>query len=58
MPVAVEGWGLILIAILMVALTLSAAIREERVWLRSSRGPAYRSYRMKTGMFLPFIGRA
>lgn len=56
-PVAVAGWGLILIAILMVALTLSAAIREERVWLRSSRGPAYRSYRAKTGMFLPFIGR-
>ena len=56
-PVAVAGTGLILIAVLMIGLTIAAALREERAWLRSPRGQAYRIYRAKTGMFVPFIGR-
>lgn len=56
-PVAVAGTGLILIAVLMIGLTIAAALREERAWLRSPRGQAYRTYRAKTGMFVPFIGR-
>lgn len=56
-PVAVGGVVLALIAIAMVGLTLAAAIREERAWLRSARGPAYRLYRAKTGMFIPFARR-
>jgi protein-S-isoprenylcysteine O-methyltransferase Ste14 len=56
-PVATASIVLNLIAIAMVGLTLSAAVREERAWLRSPRGEAYRHYQSKTGMFLPFIGR-
>lgn len=56
-PVAVAGTGLTLIAVLMIGLTIAAALREERAWLRSPRGQAYRTYRAKTGMFVPFIGR-
>jgi len=56
-PVAVAGTGLVLIAVLMIGLTIAAALREERAWLRSPRGQAYRTYRAKTGMFVPFIGR-
>ena len=56
-PVAIESVVLWLLGSLMVGITVSAAIREERVWLASPMGDKYREYRRKTGMFLPFIGR-
>ena len=56
-PVAVASTGLTLIAATMIALTLAAAFREERAWLRSARGQAYRAYQATTGMFIPFVGR-
>jgi len=56
-PVAVASLGLTLIAAAMIALTLAAAFREERVWLRSPRGQGYREYQARTGMLVPFIGR-
>ena len=56
-PVAVKSTGLTLIALAMIVLTVLAAFREERIWLGSVRGPIYRAYAEKTGMFLPFIGR-
>jgi len=39
------------------AIAVSAAIREERVWLSGIRADEYREYQKKTGMFIPFIGR-
>jgi protein-S-isoprenylcysteine O-methyltransferase Ste14 len=54
-PVAVANVGLLLIAVVMVGLTVGAAIREERAWLRSARGQEYRDYQRKTGMFIPFV---
>ena len=39
----------------MIAITLTAAFREERVWLSSPRGEAYREYSSRTGMFLPML---
>lgn len=56
-PVAINNAGLFMIAVLMVAITVTAAFREERLWLASTRGEAYRAYRRRTGMFFPFIGR-
>lgn len=55
-PVATDSPALIVIAVMTIGLTVSAAIREERVWLKSARGAAYREYRRQTGMFLPFVG--
>jgi protein-S-isoprenylcysteine O-methyltransferase Ste14 len=55
--VATAHRGLMAIALAMVAMTVSAAVREERVWLASPRGAEYRAYRRRTGMFFPFIGR-
>ena len=40
----------------MIAITVTAVIREERVWLQSAHGEAYRAYRSRTGMFIPFVG--
>jgi protein-S-isoprenylcysteine O-methyltransferase Ste14 len=56
-PVANGYPGLGVVSVVMVALTVSAAVREERVWLRSAHAEAYREYRARTGMFLPLIGR-
>ena len=56
-PVAIDSPWMILIALLLVAMTAYAAVREERVWLASSRADEYRAYRRRTGMFMPFIGR-
>ena len=55
--VAIHHLVILLVSIVMVAITVIAAFREERVWLASPRGDAYREYRRRTGMFLPFIGR-
>ena len=52
---AVDSLGLVAIALMMVVLTVSAAIREERVWLASPRGDEYRAYQRRTAMFIPFV---
>ena len=56
-PIAVDDWRLALIALPLVIVTVAAAVREERVWLSSVHAEQYRSYRRRTGMFLPFVGR-
>jgi protein-S-isoprenylcysteine O-methyltransferase Ste14 len=56
-PIAMDDLRMIAISLPLVAITFSAAIREERVWLASPRGDEYREYRKRTGMFIPFIGR-
>jgi protein-S-isoprenylcysteine O-methyltransferase Ste14 len=56
-PVAIDHPGMFLIALPLVLISVSAAVREERVWLASARAEEYREYRRRTGMFIPFIGR-
>ena len=56
--VAIDHFVMPLLSITVVAITVAAAFREERVWLASPRAEAYREYRRRTGMFLPFIGRS
>ena len=56
-PIAIQDVRLYLVAMPLVAATVLAASREERVWLASPRAEEYRAYRQKTGMFIPFIGR-
>ena len=55
-PVAIASLALAAIAAIMISISVAAAIREERVWLKSVHGEAYRAYRRKTAMFFPFIG--
>lgn len=55
--VAVHHPLVLLVSIAMITITVGAAFREERVWLASPHADAYREYRRRTGMFLPFIGR-
>ena len=54
-PIAIADLRMIAISLPLVAITFSAAIREERVWLASPHGDAYRAYRKRTGMFIPFL---
>jgi protein-S-isoprenylcysteine O-methyltransferase Ste14 len=56
-PIGIADGRMIAIALPLVAATVFAAVREERVWLASPRGDEYRDYRRRTGMFIPFIGR-
>lgn len=56
-PVGIDDPRMLMIALPLVIATVSAAVREERVWLASSRADDYRAYRRRTGMFIPFIGR-
>jgi protein-S-isoprenylcysteine O-methyltransferase Ste14 len=56
--VAIGHPALIAIAGLMMAFTLTAAFREERVWLSSPRADAYREYSSRTGMFFPMLTRS
>ena len=56
-PIAIADVRIFAIAIPLIATTLVAAIRDERVWLSSPRADEYREYRRKTGMFIPFVGR-
>jgi protein-S-isoprenylcysteine O-methyltransferase Ste14 len=55
-PVAIANPVMIVLAAMMIAITVAAAVREERVWLKSLRAGAYRDYKKQTGMFLPYIG--
>jgi protein-S-isoprenylcysteine O-methyltransferase Ste14 len=56
-PIAIDDFRMAVIAVPLVAMTIYAAVREERVWLASPRGDEYREYRRRTGMFVPFVGR-
>jgi protein-S-isoprenylcysteine O-methyltransferase Ste14 len=56
-PVAIDHLVMFLIALPLVVISVSAAVREERVWLSGPRADEYRAYRRRTGMFIPFIGR-
>lgn len=56
-PIAIDDLRMIAIALPLVAATLYAAFREERVWLASPHGDEYRAYQKRTGMFIPFVGR-
>ena len=55
--VAIAHPALVVIALLMIAMVLNAAFREERVWLSSPRAEAYRQYQQRTGMFVPLLHR-
>lgn len=55
--VAVQNPFVIVISLMMIAMVVVAAFREERVWLASPKADAYREYQRHTGMFLPFLGR-
>jgi protein-S-isoprenylcysteine O-methyltransferase Ste14 len=52
-PVAIGGIWMSVVSVLMIAIVIVAAFREERVWLSSPRADAYREYQKRTGMFLP-----
>jgi protein-S-isoprenylcysteine O-methyltransferase Ste14 len=55
--VAIPHPVMILSAAAMIAITVTAAVREERVWLASPRAAAYREYSSRTGMFVPMFWR-
>jgi protein-S-isoprenylcysteine O-methyltransferase Ste14 len=56
--VGVQHPFIIVVSAIMIALVVVAARREERVWLASPKADAYRDYQKRTGMFIPFVGRA
>ena len=56
-PMGIDHPVMFLIAVPLAIISVTAAVREERVWLSGSRADEYREYRRRTGMFLPFIGR-
>ena len=53
--VAIDSAWMVLVSVMMMAITVTAAIREEVVWLASPRADTYREYQNRTGMFLPFV---
>jgi protein-S-isoprenylcysteine O-methyltransferase Ste14 len=55
--VAIDSLLMPAISIGMIAITVAAALREERVWLSGPRAQSYRDYQRRTGMFLPRLGR-
>jgi protein-S-isoprenylcysteine O-methyltransferase Ste14 len=55
--VAIDHVVVFVASSLMVLMTVTAAFREERVWLSSPRAEAYREYSSRTGMFLPKLWR-
>lgn len=56
-PLAISHPVTFAIAIPLIAIAVTAALREERVWLSGVRAEEYRNYRKRTGMFVPFVGR-
>lgn len=55
-PIAIDSLALAVIAAITISISVAAAIREERIWLKSAHAEAYRAYRARTGMFIPFVG--
>ena len=55
--VAIDHVVVFVASSLMVLITVTAAFREERVWLSSPRADAYRDYTSRTGMFVPKLWR-
>ena len=55
--VAIDHIVVFVASALMALITVTAAFREERVWLNSPRADAYREYRRRTGMFVPKLWR-
>jgi protein-S-isoprenylcysteine O-methyltransferase Ste14 len=57
LAVVVLTWsGVALMVFLIIsALYVTAALREERKFLRSTLAADYRAYQQRTGMFLPFV---
>jgi protein-S-isoprenylcysteine O-methyltransferase Ste14 len=56
-PLAIAHQVMFAIALPLMTIALTAACREERVWLSGARAEEYREYQKRTGMFVPFIGR-
>lgn len=56
-PIAIAHPVMLAIAAPLMAVTVAAAFREERVWLSGARADEYRDYQKRTGMLVPFIGR-
>jgi protein-S-isoprenylcysteine O-methyltransferase Ste14 len=55
--VAIDHVVVYVVSSLMILITVTAAFREERVWLTSPRADAYRDYCRRTGMFFPKLRR-
>ena len=55
--IAIDNSWMTFITVVMIAICLSAAFREERVWLSGPRADAYREYQRRTGMFMPRMPR-
>jgi protein-S-isoprenylcysteine O-methyltransferase Ste14 len=55
--VAIDNVWIALISVGMIGMVVVAAVREERVWLAGPRADAYREYRARVGMFLPWPHR-
>ena len=51
--IAIDNIVMVLVSAAIITITVTAAFREERVWLASPRADAYREYQRQTGMFLP-----
>ena len=56
-PVGIAHPVMIVVALPLAAISVAAAVREERVWMSGTHADEYREYRQRTGMFVPFIGR-
>ena len=54
-PIAITEIWMLAITVPLVAVTIYAAVREERVWLSSPRADEYRAYRRRTSMFIPYL---
>ncbi len=56
-PMGIAHPVMLLISAPLAAVSIYAAVREERVWLSGTRAEEYAEYKRRTGMFIPFIGR-
>jgi protein-S-isoprenylcysteine O-methyltransferase Ste14 len=54
-PVGINHPVMFVCAIPLAVISITAAMREERVWLAGARSEEYRNYRRRTGMFIPFL---
>lgn len=56
-PLAIAHPVMLVVAVPLILISVTAAFREERVWLSGARAGEYREYCSRTGMFVPLIGR-